>query len=250
MIGVALAALVLALAPVAAAAQQCRLALSLALDVSSSVDGGEYGLQSAGLAAALTAPEVQAAFLAIPGQAVALQVFEWSGRFHQTVHQDWVMIAEAADLDQVAARLRSLPRSENSLPTAMGAAMQFGAASMENGPYCLRRTLDISGDGMNNDGIGPAQAREAPAFDLTTVNGLVIGRNGALLARYYRQFVIHGPGAFVEIAGDFDDFELAMRRKLVRELAAHQISDAPAAVPAEAASVAPHNSFCVAQYPC
>ncbi|MFC3117559.1 DUF1194 domain-containing protein [Jhaorihella thermophila] len=43
-------------------AAACRLALVLAMDVSSSVDAREDALQRRGLAAALIAPEVQAAF--------------------------------------------------------------------------------------------------------------------------------------------------------------------------------------------
>ncbi|MEO0503102.1 MAG: DUF1194 domain-containing protein, partial [Pseudomonadota bacterium] len=44
-------------------AAACRLALLLALDVSSSVDAREDALQRGGLVAALTAPEVVSAFL-------------------------------------------------------------------------------------------------------------------------------------------------------------------------------------------
>jgi len=60
------------------AGASCRLALLLALDVSSSVDSVEDRLQRAGLAAALTSDEVQAALLSVPGQAVALAVYELS----------------------------------------------------------------------------------------------------------------------------------------------------------------------------
>lgn len=55
-----------------------------------------------------------------------------------------------------------------------------------------------------------------------TVNGLVI--NGADfeaetgLIAFYKGQVIRGPGAFVEIANGFEDYERAMRRKLEREL--------------------------------
>ena len=97
-------ALALALAG-PAAAEQCGLALSLALDVSSSVDAREYRLQTQGLAAALVAPEVREAFLAEPGQRVALQIFQWSGWQQQLVRQDWVTIRSETDLDAVAARL-------------------------------------------------------------------------------------------------------------------------------------------------
>lgn len=62
----------------ACGAAECRLALVLAIDVSSSVDAAEDALQRNGLAAALLAPEVQAAIFAadLP---VALTAFEWSG---------------------------------------------------------------------------------------------------------------------------------------------------------------------------
>src|SRR5690606_25524706 len=86
--GAALAAALAVAAAGPAAAQSCRLALSLALDVSSSVDAREYALQNEGLARALTAPEVVEAFLAMPGQVVALHVFEWSGRAQQVLRLD------------------------------------------------------------------------------------------------------------------------------------------------------------------
>ena len=57
-----------------------------------------------------------------------------------------------------------------------------------------------------------------------TVNGLVIGANVVTLGRYYQQFVIQGPGAFVEAADDYEDFERAMRRKLLRELGVIEMS--------------------------
>ena len=57
-----------------------------------------------------------------------------------------------------------------------------------------------------------------------TVNGLVIGASRSTLRRYFEQFVIHGPDAFVEEADDYADFQEAMRRKLLRELGVAQIS--------------------------
>ena len=51
-----------------------------------------------------------------------------------------------------------------------------------------------------------------------TVNGLVIGASRSTLRRYYEQFVIFGPDAFVEEAAGYADFQEAMRRKLLREL--------------------------------
>lgn len=38
------------------------------------------------------------------------------------------------------------------------------------------------------------------------------------LIPFFQNNVLHGPGAFLEVANGFDDFERAMRRKLEREL--------------------------------
>ncbi len=218
------AALAAGLLAPAAGAQECRIALSLGLDVSSSVDAGEYRLLTGGLAAALEAPEVAAAFFAAPGRFVALQVFEWSGARQQVVRLEWTDVTTPETLAAAAARLRYLERSFAEYPTALGAALGFGATQLARGPACARRTLDISGDGANNHGYAPPTAYKVFDFEGVTVNGLVIGESAATLARYFRTFVIHGPGAFVETADDYADFERAMRRKLVRELTEAQLS--------------------------
>ena len=218
------AAVALALLVAAPAQAACRLALSLGLDVSSSVDAREYRLQTAGLAAALTAPEVMGAFLAVPGQPVMLQIFEWSGWQQQLVRQDWVTIAAEGDLVEVAAALSRQGRSFEQFPTALGFALIFGSRQLGERTDCAKRTLDISGDGTNNDGVSPEMARREYPMAGITVNGLVVGATVVTLSRYYQRFVIQGPGAFVEAADDYEDFERTMKRKLLRELGAFEIS--------------------------
>lgn len=209
-------ALLLALAvPGLASAEQCRIALALGLDVSSSVDGGEYLLQTRGLAAALTSQSVRDAFLSVPGEVVALNIYEWSGRRQQMTRQDWVVIRSEADLAAVAEKLLDSSRSYEQYPTALGHAIVYGAATLAHAPPCAELKLDISGDGTNNDGISPPLAATSAPI---VINGLVVGDDGPTLARYYSEYVIRGPGAFVEQADDYDDFEAAMRRKLEREL--------------------------------
>jgi hypothetical protein len=224
--GLAVAALLATLlAPGVAAAQGCRLALALALDVSSSVDAREYRLQREGLAAALTAPEVREAFLAVPEAPVKLMVYEWSGWQQQVVRQDWATIATSADLDAVATRLRTQGRSYAQFPTALGLALLYGGQALSKRGECEQRTLDVSGDGTNNDGASPELVRREFPFEGITINGLVVGANTATLGRYYQEFVIQGPGAFVEQADDYSDFETAMRRKLLRELGVMEMSE-------------------------
>jgi hypothetical protein len=204
-----------------AAGADCRLALVLALDVSSSVDAAEDRLQRGGLVAALTAPEVTAAFFANE-RPVALAAYEWSGRYNQEVLLDWMMIDGPADLLAAAEVIAHSTRSHNDFPTAMGYALGFGAGLFARGPVCEQKTLDMAGDGQNNEGFGPRHAYAEFPFEGVTVNGLVVnaadfeGETG--LISYYRREVLRGPGAFLEIANGFEDYERAMRRKLEREV--------------------------------
>ncbi len=218
-LGAAAAALALVLAASAPVrAQSCRLALLLALDVSSSVDAREYALQTEGLAQALEDPEVREAIL-IPGAAVAMAVYEWSGRAQQEVVADWALMAGPADIDALAARIRAHPRSHADFPTALGHALGYGAVMMGRNPGCAKRTIDVSGDGANNDGYEPFHAYNAFAFGGVTVNALVVaGEARGALVRYFRTLVIRGPDAFVEVADGYGDYARVMRRKLLREL--------------------------------
>lgn len=211
------------------AAAACRQALALGLDVSGSVDKWEYRLQMDGLAAALTDPEVQAAFLVLPDAPVRLMIYEWSGQDHQRVLVGWTDIRDPGQPARIAAVLRNTGSVPVPAPsTAIGAAMMFGIKALRRQADCEHKTLDISGDGPANMGRHP---RDIPATETAgiIINGLVIGpqarsnttknlQNVKSLLGYYRAFVLRGPGSFAEAALDYADFEEAMRRKLIREL--------------------------------
>ncbi|WP_116082878.1 DUF1194 domain-containing protein [Tropicimonas sp. IMCC34011] len=205
------------------AADACRLALLLAIDVSSSVDAREDALQRQGLAAALVSEEVRAGFLAtLPDAPVALSVFEWSGRWTQTEIISWTLIDGADALESAAARISASPRSETESPTALGYALGYASGAFADAPPCAAHTLDVSGDGPNNEGFGPGLAYANFDFAGVTVNGLpIVSEPGDPegLERYYEESVLHGPGAFSVVARGYDDVARAMREKLTRELA-------------------------------
>lgn len=219
-----LAALVLALAPGTPAAADCQLALALALDVSSSVDAHEYALQRDGLAAALTAPKVRRALLANPLRWTNIAVYEWSGRTQQAIVLDWTPIRSAEALDRVIAQIRSTQRSYTEFPTAVGYALAYGAGLMSRAPACERQVIDVSSDGINNDGFSPLTAYAHFPLARVTVNALVILEGNAGLVEFFSAEVIRGPGAFVEIAPRFEGFERAMARKLFREISSFALS--------------------------
>lgn len=206
-------------------AAACRLALVLAMDVSSSVSPQEDALQRSGLSAALVAPQVQAALFATDDP-VALAAFEWSGRYNQLILQDWILIDSPSTLARVANRIAATPRSHDDYPTALGYALGYAATMLRRAPICNFLKIDVSGDGRNNEGFDPRAAYAAFPFDGITVNGLVINVPEDINTRepqddlvdYYTREVIRGPSAFVEVADGFDDFARAMEVKLIREL--------------------------------
>jgi len=232
----------LMLCTASAAHASCRQALALGLDVSGSVDAQEYRLQLDGLASALMRPDVGDAFLAFPDAPVRLHVFEWAGQFSQITLIPWTDIRSTTDLRTVATTLRSKTRSATDPSTAIGQAMLHGARALSQQPDCWRHTLDLSGDGKSNTGPRPRDVTGSPALNSITINGLVIGSGdqangdqsqaeiGELWA-YCKNEVMRGPGAFIETALGFEDFENAMARKLLKELQSLAVSDAtPAAL--------------------
>lgn len=202
------------------ASADCRLALVLALDVSSSVDAREDRLQREGLARAMRAPEVVRAF--VGGAPVALSVFEWSGGSAQAslLAEDWVVIRRPSDVERAAEAIAGSFRGRDDLGTAVGAALARAEGLFAAGPECRSRTVDVSGDGIGNEGAEPRTVYARGDWDGVTVNALVIGgeRAGSQLVAWFAEEVIRGPGAFWMHARGFEDYEEAMRIKLLREL--------------------------------
>lgn len=209
----------------------CRQALALGLDVSGSVDAGEYRLQLDGLAAALNSAPVQEVLFAQPDAPVRITVFEWSGPRDQTVILPWIELASPTDLARATAALQRHQRHVGAPTTAIGSAMLAGFAFLQEQPQCWKRTLDLSGDGFTNTGPRPQDIPRDRTPIGVVVNGLVIGSGDPggdderfadikELSTYYETHIIRGPDAFVETALGFEDFANAMERKLLRELQA------------------------------
>ncbi|MFK7941018.1 MAG: DUF1194 domain-containing protein [Roseovarius sp.] len=207
-----------AFAALPATAQQCRLALALALDVSSSVDEVEYDLQRVGLASALNAAEVRHAILSGAQGYVTLAVYEWSGFNQHKLHMDWMRLTSEDDIDEAVRLLAKMERSHDDFPTAVGQALGYGATLLSRAPDCTRKVLDVSGDGINNYGYGAASAYANFPFENVTVNGLAILTQNVDVLNYYQNQILHGRNAFVIPANSFEDFESAMTRKLYREV--------------------------------
>lgn len=212
-------------------AENVDLELVLAVDVSRSIDDGEYDLQRKGYAAALSDPQVLRAIRSGETGRIALCYFEWSGEVSQQVLVDWTVIKDADSAARVAAQLASAPRPFANR-TSIGVAIDYATALFGRSPHhATRRVIDVSGDGANTNGLEPAAARDLAVAQGITINGLVIINQNEVpwmpwhthppggLDTYYRDNVAGGPGAFVIKVENFESFSTAIIDKLVREIA-------------------------------
>ena len=213
------------------AAEQVDLLLILAADVSRSVDSAKFQLQREGYAAAISDPRVLDAIRSGRNSRIGLSFVEWSGVGAQRVVIDWATIGDAVSAKGFGDRLLEAPRSFADR-TSISGAIEFSMAQFARAPYdAPRRTIDISGDGTNNAGRDVVSARDEALAQGVIINGLVILSETPLawnpdhtnppggLDNYYRNNVVGGPGAFVQVAQDFNSFGQAIVKKMIAEVA-------------------------------
>jgi len=216
--GAKAAALALGLLLAPAPAGACALELILAVDVSGSIDTREFDLQAGGLADAFENPSLIAAISGLDGGALVTMT-HWSGSSRQRQMTAWHYVTDAPSMAAFASEARSAERAWRNFSTAIGDALTHAAQVSGTAPQpCKRRVIDVSGDGVSNEGDPPSIISRAIAAQGYTINGLVIrGADPDPVAHFQAQ-VIAGPGAFVEIAASFSDYPRAILRKLLREV--------------------------------
>ena len=206
------------------------LELVLAIDVSRSMDDEELELQRQGYAGAFLHPAIVAAIRGGVHGRIAVTMFEWANASYQRVIVPWTTIEDADGAAAFAdAILATAKQSFNW--TSISGAIDFGRTLFgADGQRGTRRVIDISGDGVNNNGRPAWLARDEAVALGITINGLAIindrptpggwrSFNQQPLDQHYREQVIGGPGAFLMVAEDFDSFAFAIRNKLMREIA-------------------------------
>ncbi|MCZ8314100.1 DUF1194 domain-containing protein [Phreatobacter sp.] len=201
--------------------------LALAADGSGSIDNDELRLQREGYGEALASPEVLSVIAKGIHGAIAVIYTEWGGPTSQHVIVDWTVIRDAPSARAFAAELLARPRAARGY-NSISAAIDFCVRHMETSGFrALKRVIDVSGDGPNIGGRPVEEARDDAVAKGITVNALAIlrpggsvpARAGQPLPDYYREAVIGGPGAFVEVADQNRTFAEAVRRKIVTEIA-------------------------------
>lgn len=208
------------------------LALVLAVDVSRSIDEEEARLQREGYRNAMADPAVIAAITGGTLGAIGVAYLEWAAYTAQRLIVPWTRIGSAAEARAWSDRLARSPR-ESLNWTSLSGALRFSREVLSQCPWeATRRVIDVSGDGVNNNGPPAEPERDRLVAEGVTINGLPIVNdrpnfgmvpNGDL-EPYYRDSVIGGPGAFLVVANDFGVFGEAIRRKLIAEIAGNDPS--------------------------
>ena len=209
-----LRALLVALTASTGPAAACQTALLLAMDVSNSVDPGEYRLQIDGLAAALRDPVIGEIMVR---DQIALAVVQWSGEDRRERTLGWTQMLSPAHLAAFAAAVETMPRAYVLSDTAPAEALDFARRQFADAPRCSRLIVDMSGDGTPNSGSEVSQARRRAERNGITVNGLAIESLGVAITNFYQRNVITRDG-FVETARGHRDYARAIRRKILREI--------------------------------
>src|ERR1700744_1439772 len=204
--------------------------LVIAVDVSYSMDMDELAIQREGYAQAIVSKEFLQALKNLPNGRISITYFEWAAAGDQKIIIPWRLIDGPETADAVSNEIMNIPVRRASR-TSISGAIYFAMPLFEQDPYHgLRRVIDISGDGPNNDGAPVTGARDEALSKGIIINGLPIMVKEPSYSTmdidnldwYYEDCVIGGPGSFVVSIKDRDKFKEAIRTKLLLEVAGKQ----------------------------
>ncbi|MTH97478.1 DUF1194 domain-containing protein [Roseibium sp. RKSG952] len=201
--------------------------LVLAVDISQSMDTDEQEVQRAGYIAALTSEEFLNAVQYGPTGRIAVIYMEWGGVDEHFLVADWTVIKDAATARIFAGQIAEAPLRQVQRTSITSALTKSVSLVNENAYQGLRRVIDISGDGPNNQGGSVTKVRDHLVSAGITINGLPLMMKTSTntwqamlnLDHYYEDCVIGGPGSFAIPVKSKDGFADAIRMKLVMEIA-------------------------------
>ena len=154
----------------------------------------------------------------------------WGDPDRSVQQTDPVLVNGADDAERLARTVEARPR------------MVFGGTGLNTGLHAAlerldamgcahRRIINVSGDGRSS--ILTRLKRPYPPLEKVraqaeaagiTINALTVSNEERDLAEYYQTHVITGDGAFVMDIRTHGDYALALRRKLIREIAPLSLS--------------------------
>ncbi len=241
LIAATLVVLCLSLPVTADETRKVDVSLVLAIDVSSSISEGRWNLQMSGYAQAFMDAKIAELVATGVYGAIDVTAFVWAGCSSQKTIIGWTTITDSASAKAFAKKFSGVrrPFDGNTCPAA---ALAFAGEQFASAPHrALKLVTDISGDGgsdvdyhCNGRVVSTAEVRDQLVARDVTVNGLALivpndielasgSRDSVPVVQFYREEIIGGRGAFLEVVLDADsqsDFVAALRKKLAKELLA------------------------------
>jgi hypothetical protein len=207
--------------------------LITALDLSDSIMRHEEWVEFAGVAYALEHEAFLAALAAGRHGRIGFSVFVWSSDAGHHLIVPWTSIASQRD----AARVADLMRTARNLyrfghrmgaedsgtegrRTDISAAIGFATRLAGTAPFETHRTMiNICGNGEDNVGQHPDDARDRALARGFVINGPVVSEKDRIVD-YYRKHVQGGPGSFVLAVDEPREMAATMLEKFLRDLIA------------------------------
>lgn len=205
--------------------REVDLELVLAVDVSMSMNAEEISIQRRGYLDAFAKDSLIEAILNNGSGRVAVTYMEWAGKEHVRFVVPWMLIDSRAAARRFVEALAGDTPSRVDRTSISNALAHAGEAFEQNRWDGLRRIIDVSGDGPNNEGDRLPAIRDSLVEDGIVINGLAVMIDGAPLGmgidnldEYYRACVTGGPGSFVMTVSDWSQFATALELKLLQEI--------------------------------
>lgn len=203
-------------------------AIVLAVDKSSSIDPVTAEFQRNGHAAALRSKEVLSAIQGGMTGCIAVTYVEWASVGDLDTVLPWTKLCSRQDLEVAAEAI--LHHGNTGFErrgrggTSLSFAIDISSFLLERWPgRATRKIIDISSNGTNNDGLPVERSRDEAMKKGHVINVIAVARSEpgitADLPGYFRQQVIGGPRSFVIAPDRIEDYAVAIRRKLVLEIA-------------------------------
>ena len=191
----------------------------IALDVSRSVDKYEYVFMRDGIGAAFLDDDIINLIGYMPG-GMMVTVTQWGGSGQQRQPIGWRHLSDRESVVEFVEELVKIDRGFWMADTSVSEALLHAELMLQDTDLlCRRKVIDVSGDGISNAGPDVRPISITVGARGITINGLVVDGARPDPVTYFLTEVIRGPLSFVEIADGYDDYETAMKRKLLRELA-------------------------------
>lgn len=213
------------------------VAVVFAVDFSSSIGPKIADMQREGHAAALTSPEIIRAISQNQLGCIGVAYFEWSSPGRSRTVLPWTRVCGLEDGKAVASVIRQkgdtghIRRGRGG--TSVSTAIDVGALLLDEFPgTAMKKVIDISSNGENNDGLPVEPSRNTAIAKGYTINAIAIPADDEdphqPLASYFARSVIGGSQAFVLSPKEPHDYVTALRRKLVTEVSTNIDMHVPA----------------------